>query len=334
MNNISLFEAARLLLSRDNYRILIHRHPDGDAAGSAEALRLILKALDKKAEILCPDELPEYLSFLCEEETFFSATQPMPENRGKNAQEQHTAVYISVDVAEPKLLEGLYEKANGKILLKLDHHRTGEDFALYNYTDPDASAAGEIVYELSKLLDVSSKEISAALYAAIASDTGCFRYSNTTARTLEIAAELYKSGIDTAALNTALFESKDLKTVKATAMGIEHTRFFMNNRAALLCFTAEMRTKGEFSSEHLSELSSALREIRGVELTAVLLQNPTDPKSFRLSTRSKSFFDCSALCAFFEGGGHLRASGGTVHADSPDEALKKVKEKMKELWKN
>ena len=318
MNNISLFEAARLLLHYDNYGILIHRRPDGDAIGSAEGLRLILSALGKKAAILSTDELPSYLRFVPG-----AGTEKMPEGQ---------KTFVAVDVAESSLLGTFKPLLEGKILLKLDHHCTGEDFARFNYTDETAAAAGEIIYELAGMTETLNKDIAAALYVAIASDTGWFRYSNTTCRTLEIAAELYKAGIDAAFLNSRLFESKELKTVQATAVGVEHTLFLHEGQAAFLCFTAEMQEQGGFSEENLAELSSALREIESVELTAVLKQSRENPEKFKLSTRSKSFFDCSVLCGCFEGGGHLRASGGTVYALSPEEALGKVVAKTEELW--
>lgn len=320
MNNITLFEAARLLLERNDFVLLMHGHPDGDTAGSAEALRLILEKLGKRVRVCCPDPLPRYLSFV----PGAPLLSELPEK----------GTYIAIDIAELKLLGSFENGLRDKILLKIDHHRTGEDFAKYNYADPTAAAVGEIVYELSEMLEISSKEVGEALYTAIAGDTGCFRYSNTTSKTLLVASKLYDLGIDKEKLNSALFESKDPKTVKATALGIEKTEFLFDGKAAVVCFTAEMKEKGGFSEEHLSELSSALREIEGVELTAVLKQSGEDLSKFRLSTRSKHSFDCSALCTAFDGGGHLRAAGGTVTAQSPEEAVKRLKAGISKLWKN
>ena len=320
MKSVSLFEAARLLLSNDNYVILIHERPDGDAVGSGEALRILLKALGKKAELVCPDALPAELSLLIGRQV----GRELPEEK---------ATFISVDVAQDSLLGSFKEPLNGRILLKLDHHRTGEDFAEFNYTDACASAAGELVYDLAEMLEIKDKKMYEMIYAAIASDTGCFRYTNTTAKTHRIASALFDGGIDAPALNNLLFESKDLKTVRATALGIEKTEFLFDGQAAICCFTNEMRASFGYEDEHLSEIASALREIRGVELAAVLKQSESDPHSFRLSTRSKSFFDCAALCRRFSGGGHLRASGGSVEADSPEEAAGLLKSAMIELWK-
>ena len=321
MNNVTLFEAARLLLTNDDYLILIHEHADGDAVGSAEALRLGLTALGKRAKVYAPDgAIPGYLSEL--------PVAPFADTfEGARA-------LITVDVAEERLLGAAGTSLAGKILLKLDHHRTGSDFARYNYTDPTAAAAGEIIYDLLDMTEAAGREALEMIYVAVASDTGGFRYSNTTAKTLAIAARLYEAGIDAEKLNRILFENKDLKTVRATALGVEKTEFFLDGRAALCCFTNEMRAVGGYADEHLAELSSALREIGTVEVAAVLKQEEGEQGKYRLSTRSKRFFDCAALCAAFEGGGHLRAAGGTVYAGSPEEASRAVRDEILKLWKN
>ena len=320
MSDLSLFEAARMLLDHNGYLILIHEHSDGDAVGSAEALRSALTRLGKRASVFSPDLcVPDNLA------PFLRA--PLirdPEGR-------YTC--ISVDVAENALFGEYADFFRGRVLLKLDHHRVGEDFARHNYTDPDAAAAGEIVWELTDLLGVMDKEIAESLYVAIASDTGCFRYSNTTAKTLRVAANLYEAGIDAALLNVRLFESRELNAVSALAVGIEHTRFFLNGAVALCTVTNELRREHGFTDENFSELSSTLRSIDGVELAVVLRQEQNEARKFRLSTRSKSFFDCADFCLRFEGGGHLRAAGGGVWADSAKEAEEQVLRVIEELWK-
>lgn len=321
MSDISLFEAARLLLTYDDYLILIHEHSDGDAVGSGEALRLVLQGLGKKAKLYSPDE-----NLRQELDELLHAPRATSIEPGQTL--------ISVDVAESALLGKEGESLRDRVLLKLDHHRTGKDFARHNYTDPGAAAAGEIVFDLAELLGVRSAEIDEALYAAIASDTGCFCYSNTTARTHEIAAKLLLSGVDAAKLNTALFESKELQTVRATAYGVEHTEFLLDGQAALVCLSNAARAENAFLDEHFGELAGTLRAIRGVEFVAVIRQDGKNPEKYRLSTRSKSFFDCAAFCAHFEGGGHLRAAGGGFCAQSPEEALQRVKEVLLQSWKN
>ncbi|MBQ8911190.1 MAG: DHH family phosphoesterase [Clostridia bacterium] len=299
-----------LLKDRDDYLILIHRNPDGDAIGSAEALRLLLLALGKKAEILSYDPAPAYLRFLPKKPFFSAENGTLPADR----------TYISVDVAEEKLFGFDPDAIPGGIYLKIDHHKTGRDFAAFNFVDPTASAAGEMVYLLGLEAGVESLPFFTAIYGAIASDTGCFRYSNATARTFSIASRLICCGVDTKMMNAALFENKDRLMVKANAIGILSATFHFGGRAAVLVFTNEMCAQNGLQSEHLAELSSVLREIEGVELSVVLKEKKDAPGSYRISARSKHYFDCTALCAAFSGGGHARAAGGDICASSAQQA--------------
>lgn len=306
-----------LLLEKDHYLILVHRNPDGDAVGSAEGLRILLCALGKKAQVLSYDPIPSYLSFL-PAHPFLNAKEPLIGDY----------TYLSVDVAEEKLFgfdpslipEGIY--------IKIDHHKTGRDFGAYNFVDPKASAAGEMIYLLGQTAKIEDSAFDRACYAAIASDTGCFRYSNTGAKTFQIASNLLEKGVDTKYLNAALFESKNKKMVEANAIGVLKADFYFENKVALLIFTNEMCQKHGFESEHLAELSSVLREIEGVELSVVLKEKKDAPGSYRISARSKHFFDCTALCLAFGGGGHARAAGGDIHSPSEDEAKKRLLEEI------
>lgn len=309
---LNLQQVAELLLSGDRYAILIHRHPDGDAVFSALALQRILTAKAKQARICCADEIPSYLAPLC----------PLPLCTDGVFSQNETLV--SVDVAEPALLGFLAEAALEKgVTLKLDHHRTGKEFSQYSLVDADASAAGEIVYRLAKLLSVTDEETLLACYGAIASDTGCFRYANSTAGAFAAAAEMRAMGISFEEYNAVLFESKDYTTLSATAYGVAHTTFHFGGRAALFAITRQEMTENGFTDEHLSEIGGTLREIRGVDMAMVLREIPSGGR-YRLSTRSTMGGDCIALCAPFGGGGHLRAAGATIDRETKEEAVQAV----------
>lgn len=302
--------------------ILCHAHPDGDAVGSAEGLRLILKALHMEAVCVCADPVPAYLQSI-PEVPFLHCPEP-------NALPEFDNLFC-VDTAQAYLLGSLSDWAPD-VDLKLDHHMTGDDFAAFNFVDSTASAAGEIIFALAELLGVMNPQIAAALYAAIASDTGCFRYSNTTAATLRICATLFEQGIDASAINTALFESKELSLVKATALGINRMRLVHGGQVALLLFTEAMKQEGGFTDDDLTDIVASLREISGVELAVLIRQSSKRSGEFRISTRSKSRFDCTTLCGVFGGGGHLRAAGATVFAPSPADALRQVSEQIDKLF--
>jgi len=304
----------------DRYAILIHRHPDGDAVCSAVALYRILKSMGKRCRICCADAIPRYLTRLC---PYAVETDPaFPENE----------LLVSVDVAEPALFGALADRVMEKgVYAKIDHHRTGADFALFNFVDPTASAAGEIVLMLAYNLQITDSDTLLACYGAIASDTGGFRYANTTASAFAAAGDMKARGLNFEEVNSILFESKDRRTLQATAYGVARTEFLFDGKAAVCAVSrAEMEAEG-FSDEHLSELGSTLREIEGVCIAAVLREEKTGG-SYRLSTRSDKNADCIALCAAFGGGGHLRAAGATVIADSKESALALVRGELEKQF--
>lgn len=301
---VDVARLAELLDAGTQYAILIHRHPDGDAVCSAVALCLILQQKGKQCRICCADAVPQYLRGLC----------PLPVETEPVFGE--TELLVTVDVAEPALLGTLAQSALSKgVYLKLDHHRSGADFAAHNMVDPDASAAGELVYRLAKQLGIRKEEVLLACYGAVASDTGGFRYANATAGAFAMAADMRMQGLCFEDVNAALFESKDRRTLQATAYGVGKTEFYFGARAAVCVMErAEMDARG-FADEHLSELGSTLREIEGVCMAAVLREEK-EGGSYRLSTRSNKNADCIALCSAFGGGGHLRAAGATVKAEN------------------
>ncbi|MBE6638166.1 MAG: hypothetical protein E7616_01735 [Ruminococcaceae bacterium] len=307
--NVDCDRIKELFDDGSQFAILIHRHPDGDAICSAVALYRILVNLGKTARICCADPLPEYLTKLC------------PVGVEKDPVFGENEFLIAVDVAELSLLGGISEQAENKgVWLKLDHHRTGSDFAKYNMVDPDASAAGEIIYRLAMAMGMDDQDILLSCYGAIASDTGGFRYANATAGAFEAAADMRRRGISFEDVNGILFESKDYKTLTATAHGIANTVFYFENRAAIFAVTRQEMIDAGFDDENMAELPSALREIRGVCMS-VVMREEKGGGSYRVSTRSDKNADCTALCGAFGGGGHLRAAGATLKADSKEAAI-------------
>ena len=307
-----------LLKARDNYLILIHRNPDGDAIGSAEALRLLLGFLGKKAQIVSLDPPPKDLSFLPQAPSLhLEKGTPLPEGY----------TLIAVDVASEKQHgHDLGSRSEG-VYLKIDHHKTGDDYAKYAFVDPSAAAAGQIVYLLGKEAGFDAPPFLDACYVAIATDTGCFRYSNATAKTFEVASELISKGVDTASLNAALFESKERLTVKANALCALGASFHFEDRVAIFTVTNDLCAQHGFKKEHLSELSAVLRELEGVELS-VVLKEKEEGGAYRISARSKHYFDCTALMAHFSGGGHARAAGGEIVSFCPADAERALLEKI------
>lgn len=311
---VSLTKAAKLIAGVSGKSlILCHKRPDGDTLGSALALRSSLEYLGKTADIACCDKLPSNCTFL-----FCKKTLPldMPDPSLYEA-------VIAVDVASVQML-GELSYLSDKVLVKLDHHRVGEDYAEYNYVDPEAAACGEIIYQLAKLMGVPDKVIAEPIYAALSSDSGGFRYSNTTRRTMQIASSAMAAGADFVRINHELFESRTPSEIRAIKTAYEKLKLYHGGRLAIVMITNDDKKRNELDDAELGVISSLPREIAGVALGVTVRQDTKDPLRYKVSMRSSEAVDVSTICAGLGGGGHLRAAGCEIFAPDPEKAVEKL----------
>ena len=313
--SLSLDEVAKKIKDAKNPVIAIHRSPDGDAVGSAMGLSLILRALGKKAEYICADKIPERLSFVSDGLDYASGDLD-----GRDI--------ICVDIASPSQLGKLAEtepKSKTPYLM-IDHHAIGEVFA-DSYIIPEACATGEIIYDIAErmaslgYIDEITPEMASALYAAISSDSGCFRFSNAKSHTHIVAARLIEKGIDTAEINRLLFDSKTEAQLKAEGLTLNKMQSLFGGRLALACITKNDRDTLGLKFEDFETAIDIVRSLRGVEISAVIKEQ--DDGTYKASLRSVGA-DVASVCAKFGGGGHIRAAGCSVAAKSEDEAINKI----------
>ena len=176
--NIDCKAAAKYLSSHDNYHILIHHDPDGDAVGSGFALCFALRKMGKKANVMCSDDIPSKYSYITDS---YTADKFSPDT------------IISTDVADSKLLGKKLAVFADYVELAIDHHATNTGFAKRLVIDPEASSACEVVYEIFKAGGFEVDElIATCIYTGMATDTGSFKYDSTTPRCHEIAAEIIR----------------------------------------------------------------------------------------------------------------------------------------------
>lgn len=306
----------------ENKRTLIiyHVRSDADAVGSAFALRELLCAMGVPAYCACSDEIPERLQFLTDGvqgSVLLEDDMPIDYER-----------VISVDSASPAQLGDIFGRLRRDVDIMIDHHANGSVYA-DNYIDASAAATGEIIYAIAKRLcemgeieDIPPRVINCA-YAAISSDTGGFRYSNTTPATMRTAAELIEAGVDSADINRLLFDSKSLKQIMAEGEAARRLRIHADGRVASTLLPYSVRLEMQLEDEHLGTLIDIPRSVFGVEV-AFAIREEKDGGSFRVSMRSAIDFDVAKICAIFGGGGHKRAAGCTVSADSILEAEEKI----------
>ncbi len=319
MNNIYFDEVVALFKVRDDFLILCHTNPDEDTLGSGYALYLALKKLGKRARLLCDMPISRRSSSIVDGDVF----EPFDAEDFDGTQFDGCTV-VSVDVATSNMLGLLKKHFENKTDLKIDHHAVGEDFAKYNFTDAESGACGMILYRVITALGVMDEVIASALYMAISADTGGFRYSNTTADTHRIAASLLDAGADGADVNEALFETKSRRDIAALQLGLSKMRYLCDGLVSLISISNADKEAVGIDDRDLGELPSVARHPEGVLLGVVLKQTDGDGRRFKVSTRSREGFDAAALCQVFGGGGHVRAAGATIFADSIAEAEKKL----------
>lgn len=310
---LTLGEAADILRERAPTLVLFHRNPDGDAVGSAFALRALLSSLGSPAYCVCADEVPAHLSFLVGDEQASVLAESVPAGF-------ENARVVSVDTASPAQLGTLFERFGARVSLMIDHHGVGTPYADH-YIMPDAAATGELIFDLFAEMGVSPVGKAAELlYAAIAADTGSFRYSNTTAATHVRVAKLLEAGIDVATLSRQLFEEKSLLQMKAEHAGFERLKLHDNGKLALITFPLSLSRELGVTGEQLGTLIDVARAVRGVQVAAVIKE--TDTGVYRVSMRASGEVNVANIAAVFGGGGHVRAAGATIHAPTIEEAEK------------
>lgn len=283
-----------LLRENDRFIILTHANPDGDTLGSGSALTLALKKLGKKVRLINNDTIPEKYLYITD------AVQNDEFDGG---------FVVSVDVADQKLLgKNVEEHYGDRVDLAIDHHGTNRLFAKESYIESDSASACEIVYLIIKALGVEiDKRMADCLYTGCSTDTGCFRYSNVTSRSHEIAAELIRLGADHAAINVRMFETKKKGYVRLQAMCLDLMEFYLDDKVCLLTVTRKMLEETGTTDEDVDAIVAFSRQIEGV-LVGITIKEKSDGV-FKVSVRTHEGVDASAICGAFGGGGHLRAAG-------------------------
>ncbi len=326
--SLTMDELCLALCENKKTLIIYHVRSDADAIGSAFALRELLRLMDIPAICACADEIPDRLRFLTDG---VQGSVVLDEEMELD----HERV-ISVDSASPAQLGELFGRLHRYVDLMIDHHGSGTVYADY-YIDAEASATGEIIYEIAKVLVRMGKigaippRVINGVYAAICSDTGCFRFQNATPRTFRCVAELLEAGAEQGEINRRLFESKTFKQVKAEGEAANRLTLYDGGRIAAVTFPYSSKFALSLSDENLETIIDVPRSIGGVEV-AFTVRQPEDKPFFRVSMRSASQVDVSAICARFGGGGHIRAAGCSLEAANVREAeeilLKAVRQAM------
>lgn len=315
MKTLTRNETADYLLTHDHFCILTHRRPDGDTIGSAAALCRILRNMGKTAHILENAEVTPRFRWLHE-----GLTKP-------KAEEGDTLV--SVDVASPGMLPKAFEHLLGKIALRIDHHGSATSFTDCELVDPAAGACAEIIYDvMMELWQDMDADIAAALYVATSTDTGCFRFSNTTDHTFLVAAACAGAGAKVYELNQELFETNTLGRLKMQAWIVDHMQMLRSGEMTVVAIPRAVEEEIGVTEDDMDNISSFPRTVAGVCMAATLRE--TSDGEVKLSVRAIPGYDATKVAVKFGGGGHKGAAGASLKLPLA-EAAKAVEAAMLEV---
>ena len=296
--NCTLAETAKLLKEAGKMVIVSHISPDGDTLGSSLALAHALRMLGKEVMLNVDDDIPSVFSFLpgIGEYMRFSPDDSVPAD-----------LLIVIDASSADRAGNAMNVVKARSVLNIDHHKTNTHFADYLYLDSDAAATAEIIYSL--LLELGTElntEIATCIYEGLYTDTGSFKYSNTTSRTLSIASALLTYGVNPSLISDNM-EVKSRSQVEMLGKVLETLTFLRDGKIAYVEVAPELYDYNVDTDTFVSYP----RYIEGVEVA--LLFKQVEENLTRVSFRSKQV-DVAKIALSFGGGGHQKASGCSIHA--------------------
>ncbi len=314
---VSAGEAAACLLSLEDVAILCHKYPDGDTLGSGYALCRALQMLGKRARVFCSDMPGERYAFLWEGlEAAQACEDGRREARGFRKKGELSLASarsaVAVDVADESLLgEPLLSRFRGKIDLCIDHHSSNRLYAAKNWVDDGAAATTEMICALFQFLGLPvGPSVADCIFTGISTDTGCFRYSNVTAHTFRVAADMLEKGARGAEINRRMFETKSRSLMDLERLAVGGVQYFYRGRCALLTVTREMIRETGANEDDLEGLPAIPRQIEGVLVGLTLREK--EAGGWKVSVRTEAPFNAADICRLMDGGGHAAAGGCTL----------------------
>lgn len=291
-------EAADFLKTHDCFYVLAHHSPDGDTIGSTFALVNVLRTIGKRANARCSDEFPARYAYLY---------------NGYKDEEFTPETIVSVDVADTHLLGKALEKYSSNIDLCIDHHISNIFYAKNTLLNAKASATCEVLAKLFFEMDFPVDDhIATCLYTGIATDTGCFKYQNTTGEAHRVTAQLLEYKVDYAWINRRLFDIKSKGRLKVEQLLSSRMEFFLNDKCAIITISKALIDESGMDESDFEGLASLTLQVDGIEVGVTLKERGDE---YKVSMRSSDRVNVSAICQGFGGGGHIKAAGCTLSGE-------------------
>ena len=309
--NITLEQMAEKLKEYDEFCLVYHIRPDGDAIASAYALCLALRSLGKKCAVEATDPVPKkhrHLTDVIEQDTL------------------NEPIYCAVDSGAPVRV-GTY--ADKHFTLCIDHHKNNSIIADFKYVEEDCGACAEIIFKLIKLLDIDmTKQMADLIYTGIVTDTNCFRTSDTNVQTFEIAAQLAKAGADIFDIGrrNTFIKSKGRAMIEDMLRKSFH--FSCEDRLLTGIITLDNLKTANILDSELEGINAFAEQIEGVRIAVTVRELPSG--NTRCSVRTNGDIAANEICALHGGGGHLHAASCEL-STNPDNARVIIEETCKKF---
>ena len=320
MSVLSLFEEK--IKSAKNILIVAHVNPDGDALGATIATKCAIEErYGKKTDALFIGKYPDIYEFLPLKEQLIDAD-------GFDVTKIYD-VAIALDVASKERMmqiEKVYD--NAKFKVNIDHHKTNNKYGDFAVVNGDASSTGEVLYGIFEDLKIDiTKNIAIALYTSILTDTGCFKYNSTTAKSMDICSKLLSKGVDPTYIAGQIYANKPKAMVLLNSWAVSNAKFLQNGKIAYSVVTLKDLEQFGADQDHTEGIVETLKEINTVEIAMLFkeLKNGFTKVSFR----SKNY-DVASICKKFDGGGHTNAAGCTVKKPM-NIAIEKISEELEDI---
>src|SRR6266516_7448554 len=293
---------ADALRQHDRFLVVTHENPDGDALGSLLAATLALRQLGKDVVMYHAGETP-----LPREYAFMPLTE-LARERPVDASER---VLLAVDCAKEDRIGDEAVLALAQLVLNVDHHHDNTRFGDVNLIVADASSTGEVLRDVFAELGVElTPEIAQALYIAVVTDTGRFQYTNTTPRSLRLAAELVEAGADLHQIFRDVYESVEFAKLKLLARALDHARLYDGGRLVVSHLVKQDFADVGAAEPYSEGIIDFLRAVEGAEMAALIREPPSKDGIRKASLRSSADeLDVSSIARKAGGGGHRQAAG-------------------------
>lgn len=302
-----LDDIATIVKRGKRFFLVSHNDPDGDAIGSLLALGEALTLSGKEVVLFNEGPIPDSMFFL-------EGIEKIEERFNPESESEFDALFVLDCGTLERVGEISSTISTIKPLINIDHHENNSRFGDVNLVDMNSSSVGEIIYRLIQVADLPmSEKIAEDLFVAIQTDTGSFRYGNTTKEAFTIAAEMVGWGINPWKISRRVMDEYSLKKLRLLALTLETVEIFHTGKVGLITITQQMFSKARADSFDSERFVDYPRFISGVEIGVLIKELGKD--YYKFSLRSNDWVNVADLAYHFGGGGHPKAAAFTRHGN-------------------